>query len=203
LGAAAENLHNPALESYQLENEYFLKVFGICTDFDRNRLISEFNLVKSLDSQHRLVVSMSNNAIGTPIGQPTPDEWSISVYKRVWDKTITKRYFEYPIPAWYYAFRAGWTLLTRGHDSFIHELQAEAWLPDGYSIKDAPISELYKSMNPERLRDRLKYGEATGMRTIDAWGVEWWYQMKVKRHQPELWNVAIQEFTRINQDKFN
>lgn len=193
--------NNPALDSYQLENEYFLSVFGICPDFSRDRLVSEFNLVKNLDPSHPLIVSMSNNAIGTPIGAPTPDEWAISVYKRVWDKAITKRYFEYPIPAWYYAFRAGWTELTRGHNSFIHELQAEAWTPDGYDIVTAPTSELYKSLNPDRLRDRFRYGEATGMKKIDLWGVEWWYAMKVNRNQPELWNVAKQEYQRANNQK--
>lgn len=189
---------HPGLVEYQLENEFFLKAFGECTDFSRDRLVTEYNLVKSIDPKTKLVVSMSNNAIGTPIYEPTPDEWAISVYKRVWDKTITKRYFEYPIPAWYYAFRAGWTEITRGHDSFIHELQAEAWTPDGYDIKDAPIDELYKSLNPERLRDRFEYGRATGMRTIDLWGVEWWYQMKVKRASPELWSVGKEEFRKYN-----
>lgn len=185
---------HPSLVEYQLENEYFLKAFGICPDHSRDRLVDEFNLVKSIDPDTKLVVSMSNNAIGTPIGKPTPDEWAISVYKRVWDKTITKRYFEYPIPAWYYAFRAGWTKLSRGHNAFIHELQAEAWAADGYDIRTAPIEELYKSLNPERLRNRFEYGRATGMRTIDLWGVEWWYQMKVKRNAPELWDVAKEEF---------
>lgn len=188
---------NPALESYQLENEYFLKAFGICPDFSRDRLVSEYDLVKSLDSKHTLIVSMSNNAIGTPIGEPTPDKWAISIYKRVWDKTLTKRYFEYPIPAWYYGFRAGWVELTRGHDSFIHELQAEAWAPEGFDMQTASTEELYKSLNPERLRDRFHYGEATGMRKMDLWGAEWWYAMKIKRGQPELWNVAREEYKRL------
>ncbi|MBI1857265.1 hypothetical protein HY003_03485 [Candidatus Saccharibacteria bacterium] len=187
---------SPALDSYQLENEYFLKAFGICPDFSRDRLVDEYNLVKKADPNHTLIVSMSNNAIGTPIGNPTPDMWAISVYKRVWDRTITKRYFEYPLPAWYYGFRAGWTEITRGHDSFIHELQAEAWTPDGYDIRTAPVSELYKSLNPERLTNRFEYGRATGMHTIDLWGVEWWYQMKVVRGQPELWNTAKKEFAK-------
>ncbi len=193
---------NPALDSYQLENEFFLKVFGHCTDFDRARLVDEFNLVRSLDPNHRLVVSMSNNAIGTPVGEPTPDEWAISVYKRVWDKALTKRYFEYPIPAWYYAFRAGWTELTRGHNSFIHELQAEAWAPNDLGIKDISIAEQNKSLDAKRLKDRFEYGRATGMREIDLWGVEWWYWRKVTQHDDSLWNVAKEEFTKANQIKF-
>lgn len=185
---------SPALDSYQLENEFFLKAFGECPDFTRERLVKEFELVKSLDSKHTLVVSMSNNAIGTPLYEPTPDMWAISVYKRVWDKTITRRYFEYPIPAWYYAFRAGWIQITRGHDSFIHELQAEAWLPSGIAIQDAPLAEQDKSLNAKRLEDRFEYGRATGMRKIDMWGVEWWYWRKAKMNDPSLWNVGKKEY---------
>ncbi len=192
--------HNPALASYQLENEYFLTVFGKCTNFDRQRLVDEYNLVKKLDPQHILVVSMSNNAIGTPIGQPTPDEFAISVYKRVWDKTITRRYFEYPIPAWYYAFRAGWVELTRHRNSFVHELQAEAWPPNDLFITDASLAEQNKSLNAQRLKDRFEYGRATGMRKIDLWGAEYWYWRKVKAHDPSLWNVAKAEFAKSNQN---
>lgn len=182
---------NSALDSYQLENEYFLTVFGECHNFDRERLVSEYNLVKGLDPNHTLVVSMSNNAIGMPLGQPTPDEWSISVYKRVWDKTISQRYFEYPIPAWYYAFRAGWTELTRGRNSFIHELQAEPWIADPVGgIQDASIAEQSKTLDAPRLKDRIQYGEATGMKTIYMWGVEWWYWRMVKYNDPSLWNTA-------------
>jgi len=183
--------NSPALDSYQLENEYFLKAFGQCTDFNRQRLVDEFNLVKSLDPDHTLVVSMSNNAIGTPVGDPKPDEYAISIYKRVWDKTITKRYFEYPIPAWYYAFRAGFVELTTGRNSFIHELQAEAWTPDPFGgTLTTPLAEQDKSMNPTILTNRIKYGEATGMKTLDLWGVEWWYWRKVKFNDPGLWDAA-------------
>ncbi len=189
--------NSPALDSYQLENEYFLTVFGICPDFSRDRLVEEYNLVKKLDPHHTLIVSMSNNAIGTPIGEPTPDEWSISVYKRVWDKTLTHRYVEYPFPAWYYAFRAGWVELTRGHDSIIHELQAEAWLPDGYSMSDPKdIPEQNKSLDAKRLHDRFEYGRATGMKSIDLWGAEWWYSRKVVGNDPSLWIAAQQEYAK-------
>ncbi|MCA9332747.1 beta-galactosidase [Candidatus Saccharibacteria bacterium] len=189
---------NPALGSYQLENEYFLKAFGICPDFTRQRLVDEYNLVKTIDTEHPVIVSMSNNAIGTPIYAPTPDYWAISVYKRVWDKSVTKRYFEYPIPAWYYAFRAGWTEATRGRDSFIHELQAEAWTPNDLGIKETPLSEQDKSMNAERLHDRFEYGRATGMKKVDLWGAEWWYWRKVKRNDPSLWQAAKEEVEKTN-----
>jgi hypothetical protein len=184
----------PVLESYQLENEYFLDVFGECPDFSRDRLIDEYNLVKSLDSDHKLIVSRSNNAMGFPINEPRPDEFGVSVYKRVWDKTLTKRYVEYPFPGWFYGFLAGGGQIITGKDMIIHELQAEAWAPDSYDIKTAPVSELYKSMNPERLANRFEYAEASGIKRIDLWGVEWWYSMKMTRGEPGLWDTARDEF---------
>ncbi len=191
--------NNPALDSYQLENEFFLKAFGLCTDFDRNRLVSEYNLVKDLDSKHTLIVSRSNNAIGLPVGSPRPDMFAVSVYKRVWDKTITKRYFEYPFPAWFYGFLAGAGKLLTGKDMIIHELQAEPWVPDGYELATAPLAEQDKSMNAVRLRSRFEYGKATGMKTIELWGAEWWYWRKVHFNDPSLWNVAKEEIQAGNQ----
>ena len=185
---------SPALQSYQLENEFFLTVFGKCTDFDRQRLIEEAELVKKTDPGHTLIISRSNNGVGLPIGKPRPDLFGVSVYKRVWDQNLTHRYFEYPFPAWFYGSLAGGGKIFTGKDLIIHELQAEAWAPPTFSIKDAPISELYKSMNPERLADRFEYGKATGMKSMDLWGVEWWYQMKTKRGAPELWDTAKAEY---------
>jgi hypothetical protein len=190
---------HPALESYQLENEFFLSVFGECPDFSRDRLVDEFNMVKRLDPTTPVIISRSNNAIGFPINEPKPDAYGVSVYKRVWDKTLTKRYVEYPFPAWFYGFLAGGSKLIDGRELMIHELQAEAWTPDGYEIKTAPTSELYKSMNPERLQNRFEYARASGMKRMDLWGVEWWYAMKVNRGEPGLWNTAVQEFQQARQ----
>ncbi|MGH7157375.1 MAG: hypothetical protein ACREGG_04685 [Candidatus Saccharimonadales bacterium] len=193
---------NPALQDYELENEYFLKVFGACTDFSRQRLVNEFNMVKATDPNHPVIVSRSDNWVGIPVGKPTPDEFAISVYKRVWDATFTHRYFEYPLPAWFYAALAGSEEILSGKDMIIHELQAEPWTPKGLQITQTSIAEQYKSMSPQRLKTRIAYGEATGMRTIDLWGAEWWYYMKVEQNIPDLWNVvqqAVQQADTANQ----
>ncbi len=184
--------HNPALHDYELENEYFMKVFGTCTDFSRQRLVDEFNLVKATDPHHTVIISRSDNWIGIPVGQPTPDEFAISIYKRVWDATFTHRYFEYPLPPWFYAALAGSEELVSGRDMIVHELQAEPWTPKGLLITQTSVKEQYKSMSPQRLKDRIKYAEDTGMRTVDLWGAEWWYWMKVKQNSPDIWNVVRQ-----------
>lgn len=186
------------LNTYELENEFFLTVFGECKDFDRARLVEEFNLVKKLDPDHVVIISRSNNWVGIPVGEPTADQFGISIYKRVWDKTITKRYFEYPLPAWFYASLAGWGQIATGKDMVIHELQAEPWPPT--DIQHASLPEQYKSMDPKRLKGRIEYGKATGMRNIDLWGAEWWYWLKVKKNEPAVWEVVKQAVAQSEAD---
>lgn len=187
--------NSPSLESYQLENEYFNK-FGQCRDSSRSRLISEFNLVKKLDNRHPVIISRSNNYPNLPLGQPQPDVVGMSVYRRVWEGQITHRYFEYPLPAWYYGFLAGAEKIATGKDSIIHELQAEPWPPNGQPMTDTSLAEQNKSLNAERLKNRFDFGKNTGMRTMYLWGAEYWYYRKQILRDPSVWNVAKAEFTK-------
>lgn len=186
--------HSPSLESYQLENEFFLRGFGLCTNFDRQRLVDEAALVKKLDPAHKLIIARSNNAIGMPMGAPQPDEYGISIYKRVWDAQISQRYLEYPFPAWYYAFVAGAQKILTGKNMIIHELQAEAWGPRGAQLKDISLEEQNKSFNAARFETRMEFGKATGMREIYLWGSEYWYYRKVVLNDPSVWFAAKDAF---------
>jgi len=187
----------PALKSYQLENEYYLSVFANCPNSTKERLLDEFAYVKSLDVNTPVIISLSNNYLGIPIGQPRPDKFGVSVYKRVWDKTITKRYFEYPFASWYYSWRAALTELWTGKSSMLHELQAEPWPPTG--IKEASIEEQDKSMNATRLAERIDYGVDTGFKDIDLWGGEWWYWRKTQFNDDSLWNTVKVKMTKYGQ----
>lgn len=185
--------NSPALESYQLENEFFLKAFGLCTNFDRERLVTEYNLVKQLDPARKIIVSRSQNAMGISLNEPRPDQVGISIYKRVWGAP-PGRYVEYPFPAWYYGFIAGTQQLFTDRNTIIHELQAEAWPPNGKSIPETPLLEQNKSFNAERFKHRIEYGKATGMREMYLWGAEYWYYRLVVHHDDSVWNVAKQAF---------
>jgi hypothetical protein len=189
----------PSLQSYQLENEFFLEIFGECPDFSRDRLISEFDFVKSMDPSHPVIISRSNNALGLPIGQPQPDAFGVSVYKRVWDFTVTKRYLEYPFPAWFYGFLGGAGKIVTGKDLQIHELQAEPWPPNGKNIQDVSLAEQSKSLDAKRLTGRFEYGKATGLKSIDLWGAEYWYYRKVMLHDSSVWDAARAEYHDANQ----
>lgn len=182
---------DPVIVSYQLENEHHLNVFGECTDFSRERLKEEYDLVKSIDPNTPIILSLANNYFGVPTGQPRADEYGVSVYKRVFDSNVTNNYLEYPFPAWYYGGRAGMTELLTGRSSMLHELQAEPWTPT--DMKTSSIEEQNKSMDEKRLIERIDYARRTGFTTIDFWGGEWWYWRKIKFNDPSLWNVVKQD----------
>lgn len=191
---------NSTVKSYQLENEYFLGVFGDCQKYgtDRERLIEEFQLIKSLDGDRPIIISLSNNYLGLPIGDPRPDKFGISLYRRNWDATITKRYVTYPFPPRYYTWRSALTEIATGRDSMLHELQAEPWGPG--ELKHLTVEEQDKSMSAKDIPDRLDFALKTGYRQIDIWGVEWWYWRKVNG-DPSLWNSAILEMRHLNQKR--
>jgi hypothetical protein len=188
--------NSASLQSYQLENEYLLKGFGMCTayDYSRSRLISEDNLIKRLDPKHPIIIGRSNNTLGLPAGLPQPSEFSISIYQRVWDAQFTHRYLEYPQPAKYYAFLAGLQKVFNHKDMVIGELQAEPWPANGKTIPQISLTEQNQSMNAKILKSRFAFGKATGMKQIELWGAEYWYYRKVVLHDPSVWNVAKQEF---------
>ncbi len=191
--------NSPSLVSYQVENEFFMTIFGKCTDFDRSRLVDEFNLVKKIDPSKPIVVTRSNNWGGVPIYAPTPDNYGVAVYKRVYDYSVMHRYFEYPYPPWFYGLLGGLGELVHGKPLIIHELQMEPWLPNGFDMNSiSSINEQNKSMDAARLASRFQYAKDTGLRTIDTWGMEWWYWRKVAANDPSLWNVAKQEIAKTN-----
>lgn len=185
--------HNPALESYQLENEYFLVAFATCADQSRGRLVEEANLVRRLDPSHTLIISRSQNALGWPVNAPLGDETAISIYRRVW-QPLLNRYMQYPFPAWYYAFLAGAEKLWTGHDTVIHELQMEPWPPAGQDLLTSTLPEQSKTINAARFYQTIDFAKRTGMKSIDLWGSEYWYYRMVRLHDPSLWDAAKQTF---------
>lgn len=181
---------SPALQSYQLENEYFNKGFGLCTNYSKSRLVSEFNLVKRLDPHHPLILGSSNNTIGLQLGQPRGDIFSTSIYTHVWDAAVTHRYLVLPYPPQWYAFWAGIQKIVYHRPMIIAEMQAEAWAPDYKTITQTSLAEQNKTSNAKILKSDLAYAKGTGMKQIYLWGAEYWYYRMEVLHDPSLWNVA-------------
>lgn len=180
---------NPALQSYQLENEYF-NTFGACNNFDRARLDSELAMVKKFDPNHPVIITRSDNYAGFSLRKPLPDEIGISVYRRVWDGTLTHRYFQYPFPSWYYAFLAGAQQILTGKPSVLHELQTEPWPPNGQDILHTSLAEQNKTFDAARLKTTVNFAKQTGLKQIDLWGAEYWYYRMQTLHDPSVWKTA-------------
>lgn len=184
---------HPALISYQLENEAVNTWFGTCTDkdIDRQRLNEEFKLVKSLDPDTPVWMSLSDQH-GLPLGEPVPDKYGYSVYRTVYnDKTAPlKFYITYPTPIWYHRLRAWWITTFKDRDIFIHELQLEPWAP--VATVNATIKEQNKSMDLEQMAVNVDFASRIGKEDIYTWGGEWWYWRKTVHDDPGPWDKARQ-----------
>ncbi len=184
--------NNPALSGWQLENEYFNN-FGQCYNYSRQRLVSEYNLVKRLDPNHPILVPRSNNYPNLQLDQPRPDIAGLEIYHSVW-APLLNRHFTYPMPSWYYSFLAGATKIITGRDSIIHEAQAEPWPAPGQALIDLSLAQQQKLLSANQLKQYFSFAKTTKIPKVYWWGAEYWYYRKVKLHDPSLWNVAAQEF---------
>lgn len=177
--------NEPALETWQLENEFFLKVFGECPhqNLTRAQLNNELATLKSVDNTRPIMLSASNN-YGLPLRGPFSGVYGFSMYKRVWNPQLG--YFVYTYPAIWSWWRASIISLLFNQEIRIHELQAEAWGPTGNEKLD--YAEAVKSMNPRYLNDIINWARATKIKRFDLWGAEWWYDQKVRYNNPQMWN---------------
>lgn len=185
--AVVKHYHDdPALVSYQLENEALNTVYARCPGFDRSQLVSEFNLVKSLDSNHPIIMNLSDE-FGLPLGAPRGDQFGLSVYHKVYLSAI-HRYFTYPQPPAFEELRAALIWRFTGRPVIIHELQAEPWGP--MATEKLTIAQQNQTMDASRLKAEVDYAQQTGIKQSYLWGGEWWYWRLTKFHDPSLWNTA-------------
>lgn len=180
---------HPALISWQLENEALLKGFGNCEDGDYSskRLKREYDIVKSLDPKHPIIMSLSDSW-GIPFKAPEPDQYAMSLYRI----TINKRgkYSFSQRPVYFYRLRAFIISVFKQRPLFIHELQAEPWLND--SILSTPVKKQLKYMNPKLFREIISFADSTRLYPIDLWGLEWWYWLRTNG-DPSLWDNVRQQ----------
>ncbi len=181
---------NPALESYQLENEGVNNWFGTCDAPDANRLVEEFGLLKQWDPTHKIIMSLSDEH-GFPINAPVPDEFGFSVYRTVWnDKIPPAGYITYPAPIWYHRLRAAVIALYSHRPIIIHELQMEPW--GKVDTKYLSIEEQDKSMSPALIKQSFTFARQIGIKEIYVWGGEWWYWRKVNG-DPNIWDTVREQ----------
>ena len=182
---------NPAVTSYQVENEAANARFGDCPKYDPEFLTQEIELVKRLDPEASVITNVSNQS-GTPLRGPVEqaDKVGFSIYKNAHFDAFDNKYgwsFWY-VPSQWHSLRAALVEGLVGPQVFIHELQAEPWGPD--ATVNLTIEEQNKTMDADRLRSITDFALHTGMKETYLWGGEWWYWRLANFGDKELWNTA-------------
>jgi len=180
--------NHPALEIWQIENEPFIKfTFGECKNFDLSLVPEEISLVKSLDKNHKILVTDSGELSTWREAARAGDIFGTTVYRVV--MTPKGKYWSYNwLPAGFYKFKA-WAVGLKQNDFIVSELQAEPWFsnPDPQKIS---LVEQEKSLNLEKLTKNINFTQRLGVSRAYLWGVEWWYWMKTKQNDSSYWNLV-------------
>lgn len=190
---------HPALESYQLENEALNHWFGICNVHDRKlireRLVNEFDLIKELDPEHPVIMSLSDQH-GIPIGEPTPDIYGYSIYRVVYNTQLFPGYLIYPTPVWYHRMRAQIVEWIKDRPIIVHELQLEPWGPE--ATVNLSIDEQNRSMSPKQMYRNVDFARQIGLDEAYLWGAEWWYWRMTEKDDPIIWETAKDIVNQVN-----
>lgn len=182
---------HPAVSTWQVENEPFVKFFGECPEFSRDFFDKELAYVRSLDSSRPILVTDSGEFSTWTAAAVRGDILGTTMYRKVHNPKYG--YVTYPLGPNYYRFKAALIRLFFGRERFIvAELQAEPWA-SGW-VAHAPIAEQYKTMNPVLLREYAEFARRVGFPEAYFWGVEWWYWLKETKGEPEVWEAAIELF---------
>ncbi len=181
-----------AIYAWQVENEPFFP-FGDCPWLhEREFLKQEAELVRELDYQNRPVVISDSGEFSIWFrAARVGDIVGTTMYRKVWFSQM-EMYVTYPIPPVFYWRRAWLVNMFFNKEVISVEFQAEPWGPE--LLYTSPLEEQEKTMNLERFRENVIYAKKTGLSTFYLWGAEWWYWMKVKHNQPEIWEEAKKLF---------
>jgi hypothetical protein len=181
---------NNSIIAWQIENEPFF-TFGECPKIDKNFLEQEINLVKSLDSNRKIIITDSGSSSFWFKPAQLGDIVGISIYEKVWFHEI-KNYIRYPFPPIFYQRKA--LIINKIFDKNVIcvELQAEPWGPT--LLYNSPLKEQEKTMNLEQFKKNIEFAKNTGLKQHYLWGAEWWYWLKIKQNNDKIWNEAKKLF---------
>ncbi len=179
------------IRGWQVENEPFFP-FGECPWSDKEFVKKEIELVKSLDKQQRpvLISDSGENSFWLKPAQ-LGDVVGITLYQNVWNHEM-KRYIDYPLPPVFYFRKAKLIEKLFQKKVICVELQLEPWGP--VLIYDLSLEDQMRTMNLAQFKENIDFARKTGLDEFYTWGNEWWYWLKEKHNQPEIWNEAKKLF---------
>ncbi|MBI1833397.1 MAG: beta-galactosidase [Candidatus Andersenbacteria bacterium] len=187
---------HPALAMWQLENEPLLK-FGICPPQDRQFLMQEEVLVRSLDPDHPILMTDSGELNWWLDASSFGDVLGTTMYRTVFsEKTLKQFSYDYIFPSWLYRLKSRYVRLLRGNEVLISELQGEPWGSQPFPQMSAQERE--QSFSPERFLDNWDFAQRTQLPSAYWWGVEYWYWEKEINGDGRYWEIAKEVFARNN-----
>ena len=182
-----------AVEFWQAENEPFLK-FGNCPAWyykqNTSLVQTEIDTIHKRDSTRKVIVSESGELSDWTKAASMGDIVGVTMYRSTWNKT-TETFGINPytfLTPGYYATKSAFIERRYGKPVIGIELQAEPWTAK--SLTESTLEVQAQSMNPELFKENVIFAKQVGLESYYFWGVEWWYWMKTKHNNPEIWNEA-------------
>ncbi len=186
-----------AVQYWQIENEPMLE-FGTCPDwyydYDTSLLEAEMAAVKAIDETREVIISDSGELSSWTDVAKIADIVGITMYRSSWDSSedlFGLNPYTFLSPT-FYAKKAAFIQQYYDKPVISIELQAEPWASTG--LAEASLEEQALSMNPALFRENIAFAREAGLRAYYLWGAEWWYSMKTKHEQPEIWDEARRLF---------
>jgi hypothetical protein len=190
--------NNEEIKTWQVENEPFL-AFGQCPGrtIDLNLLDREIAQVRSIDKEkkRKIMVTDSGELSLWINAAKRADIFGTTLYRVIYKKPYG--YVTYPLGPMFFRLKS-WPIRIFGtqNDIIVCELQAEPWGPKW--ITDMDVEEQYKSMNPQRLKNVVDFSKKTNFSQSYLWGAEWWYWLKEKKGNSEMWETGKEIITDNN-----
>jgi len=179
---------NPAITTWQVENEPFLGSFGPCPPLDPGFLDKEIALVKKLDPSRPILITDSGELNFWIEAGRRGDIFGSTYYRYIYSDRLKRYWTNFYFPSWFYRFKGGMVrLLNPGKPIILAELEAEPWTTKG--ILSTSLDEQFKTMSLNNFRTITRLAGRTGFSPQYLWGLEWWYWMKTQGH-PEFWLEA-------------
>lgn len=175
---------------WQVENEPFLTIFGQCPVIPLEQVKKEIALVKSLDLRPVMVTDSGELSYWLQTAN-LADKFGHTLYRVVYSETLFSYLYYYLPPAYYHA-KAKLNGLKK-QNVLISELQAEPWVPQGYTLQ-LDYQKMLELMDPQKMQSNIDFAIKTGAAEIYLWGVEWWYWLKINQNDDCMWQVARQLF---------
>lgn len=178
----------PVIDVWQVENEPFF-AFGDCPRLDIDLLKKEVDLVRALDPDAKIQMTVSGEQQVWESVASLADRIGVSMYRNARSTLLGP--FSFPVPSqWYVLMRMS---MFFSHDVVVSELQMEPWfIGHPRHIPEGIAASFFTSRHALH---NLAYVRATGFSEISFWGVEWWYYLQ-KQGYPELWNM-MSEFMKL------